>query len=105
MLVVTHGRYAVTPLQPPEGTAESDRRHDQPEKLRTRYASVDLDQVEFTGSGPTGRSVTLHLPLRFTPKAPLGPYRVEALATDVHGNSQGFDPVGTLTIQGKKYGR
>lgn len=67
--------------------------------LRDRHVALDLRQSQLLTSGPTGRHVTLRLPLRFHPQTPQGTYAVELLATDVHGNSQGFETAGTLQIR------
>jgi Tol biopolymer transport system component len=70
--------------------------------LRDRYVALDLRTSELITSGPTGRHVTLRLPLRFHTQTPVGAYTVEVLATDVHGNSQGFESAGTVEIRAKR---
>jgi hypothetical protein len=61
-----------------------------------------LADTTVVGSGPTGHSVTLTLRLRLAPQTPAGDYHVELLATDDHGNAQGFDPAGVLRVVPRK---
>jgi hypothetical protein len=71
-------------------------------KLHSRTITVDLkDSAVFT-SGPQGRSILLRLALRLKGAPAVGTYRIEVFASDIHGNSQGFAPAGTLTIVGGK---
>jgi hypothetical protein len=70
--------------------------------LRSDSVALDLRNSELVTSGPEGRDVTLRLALRFHRHAPQGTFAVEVLATDVHGNSQGFESAGTLEIRPKK---
>jgi hypothetical protein len=67
-------------------------------RLRTRDAILDLASSRVQGSGPTGRSVTLTITLRLRRHVKPGLYRIEVMATDDHGNSQGFEQVGTLSV-------
>jgi hypothetical protein len=66
--------------------------------LETDLAALDLEKSTIAGSGPDGQSVTLALSLTFTPEAHGRVFNVETLVTDLKGASQGFDPVGTVTI-------
>jgi hypothetical protein len=43
--------------------------------------------------------VTLALSLTFTPEARGRVFNVETLVTDLNGASQGFDPIGTVTVE------
>jgi CSLREA domain-containing protein len=52
------------------------------------------------GSGPTGPSVTLTLPLQVLPAAAGRAFTVEVRATDDAGVVQGFEPAGTLSVAG-----
>ena len=54
------------------------------------------------GSGPAGKSVTLTLDLRLDPQTPAGEYQVELLATDDHGNAEGFVLAGVLDVFSQK---
>jgi hypothetical protein len=67
-------------------------------RLRAGVVTLELADTTVVGSGPTGGSVTLTLRLRLAPQAPLGEYRVELLATDDHGNAQGFEAAGDLHV-------
>ena len=68
-------------------------------------ATLELSRSSVVGSGPEGLSVTLTISLKFHGKALAGNYRIELLATDDRGLSQGFEPAGILTIQVHKRGR
>jgi hypothetical protein len=50
------------------------------------------------GSGPTGPSVALTLPLQVLPAAAGRTFSVEVRATDDAGAVQGFEPAGSLTV-------
>ena len=52
------------------------------------------------GSGPTGPSVSLTLPLQVLPAASGRTFTLEVRATDDAGAVQGFEPAGTLTVAG-----
>jgi hypothetical protein len=71
-------------------------------KLRAGVVTLELADSTVVGSGPTGRSVTLTLRLRLDPQTPLGAYRLELLATDDHGNAQGFEQAGVLHVVAQK---
>ena len=72
--------------------------------LHMRGATLELSRSSVVGSGPEGLSVTLTISLKFNGKAPAGNYHIELLSTDDRGFSQGFEPAGTLTIQGHNRG-
>jgi hypothetical protein len=74
-----------------------------PNKLETQWATLDVANSTMTGSGPTGQLVTVVYALSFKPLAAGRIVNVDVLATDVSGNSQGFDPAGTLLIQPRVY--
>jgi Tol biopolymer transport system component len=82
----------------PAGAPGSDK------KLRAGVATLELADTTVVGSGPTGRSVTLTLRLRLAPQTPPGNYHVELLATDDHGNAQGFDQAGVLRLISRNEG-
>jgi WD40 repeat protein len=67
-------------------------------KLRAGAVALELAETAVVGSCPTGHTGTLTLRLRLGPQIPRGEYRIELLATDDHGNAQGFEPAGTLKI-------
>lgn len=71
-------------------------------KLGAGVVTLDLAHSAVVGSGPTGRSVTLTLRLRLAPRPLRGEYRVELLATDDHGNAQGFEQAGVLWVVTKR---
>jgi hypothetical protein len=73
--------------------------------LRSRGATLDLAHSAVVGSGPEGRSVALELALRLGPAAAGQTLRVEVAATDHHGNSQGFEPAGTLRVEARRHRR
>jgi hypothetical protein len=60
--------------------------------------TLELAGTTVVGSGPAGKSVTLTLDLRLAPQTPVGEYQVEFLATDDHGNAEGFVPAGVLDV-------
>ncbi len=64
----------------------------------TPWASLPLADTAVIGSGPTGQSVTLRLPLSFKPKATGGTYQIEVAATDDLGNTQDFERAGTVRV-------
>lgn len=61
-------------------------------------ARLDLAHSAIVTTGPQGKSVSLHFTLRFGASAAGHTFRLETLTTDHHGNSQGFDPAGTLHV-------
>jgi Tol biopolymer transport system component len=65
--------------------------------LQSGNARVDLRDSSVQGSGPTGPSVTLTLPVSFKPHAAGRTYLVEVIAFDDAGHEQ-IEPVGTLTV-------
>jgi hypothetical protein len=67
-------------------------------RLRTPYATLYLADTSVVGSGPTGPSVTLHIPLSFKPLAAGRTFVVEVAASDDDGNEDPFVQVGTLTV-------
>jgi hypothetical protein len=67
--------------------------------LGTPSASLNLAETSVVGSGPTGPSVTLNLPITFGPKA-AGHYRVELAAADDLGNQDGFVEAGEVSVVG-----
>jgi Tol biopolymer transport system component len=66
--------------------------------LETPIATLDLAQSSVTGSGPDGRDATFVFAIRLHTPAAGRHYTVEWMATDDHGNSQGFDPLGTWSV-------
>ena len=74
-----------------------------------RFESSDvallLRGTEVIGSGPTGPSVTLNLALKFKPEAAGRTFAVEMKAADDFGSVQGWDTVGTITVNRAHRGR
>jgi Tol biopolymer transport system component len=66
--------------------------------LDTPLAALDLVRSSVVGSGPTGPSVSVTFGVRFKAPASGQVYRVELLATDDSGNSQGFEQAGTWGV-------
>jgi len=58
-----------------------------------------LVQPKSLGSGPTGPSVTLTLPIHAHPSAAGHTFAIEAAAHDDAGATQDFEQVGTLTVR------
>lgn len=69
------------------------------EHFETNSATLYLEDTEVRGSGPNGPSVTLHLAMRFKPKARGKTFTVQILLTDDNGFVQGFDSIGTVTVR------
>ncbi|MBI1826441.1 MAG: cadherin-like domain-containing protein [Planctomycetes bacterium] len=61
--------------------------------------TLSLLESDVVGSGPTGPSVTLNLNLSFKPQAAGRTFTVEASATDDTGGEQGYETVGTITVE------
>lgn len=78
---------ACTPGQPPDSLP----------LLQGELAQLHLAEATITGSGPTGRSVTLNLPISFTGNAE-GHYVVELAATDDFGNQDDFVDASVLLV-------
>jgi hypothetical protein len=72
-----------------------------PVVLGTPYASLYMRDVSVVGSGPTGPSVTLNLPISFGPKA-AGHYKVELAAADDLGNQDDFVEAGDVLVVGEQ---
>lgn len=66
--------------------------------LEIPTASLDLAGSTVTGSGPAGRGVTLSFRVIFKEPTSGFTYRVELMATDDRGNSQGFDDAGSWGV-------
>jgi hypothetical protein len=69
------------------------------ERFDSNAATMYVEHSSVQGSGPTGPSVVLTYSLSFKPRAAGRTFRVEAFAIDDFGNQQGFDVVGTVSIQ------
>lgn len=67
--------------------------------LQTPLARLDLAHSSVTGSGPTGRSVTLKLNIAFAAKAAGHTYPVELAATDDFGQRDDFRLAGTVQVR------
>jgi len=70
-----------------------------PQPFETNAATMYVEGSRVQGSGPTGPSVVMTYSLSFKPQAAGRVFRVEAFATDDVGHQQGFDLVGTVTVQ------
>jgi hypothetical protein len=81
------------------GPSEAPGSH---KKLRAGVMTLELAGTTVVGSGPAGKSVTLTLDLRLDPQTPAGEYQVELLATDDHGNAEGFVLAGALEVTSHK---
>jgi hypothetical protein len=66
--------------------------------LDTSTAAMDLTQSNFQGSGPTGPSVTVTVELSFKPPAGGQVYASNLAATNVAGQVEGPQQVGTWTV-------
>ncbi len=60
-------------------------------------AQIDLAHASVIGSGPTGQSVTLNLPITFIAKAE-GRYLIELAASDDFGHQDDFVEAGTIQV-------
>jgi Tol biopolymer transport system component len=71
--------------------------------LENEMVSLDLYQSSFTGSGPTGRKVTVRFAVLFKEAAASEePYNIELFGVDDLGDKQGPDLAGGWTIGGKR---
>ena len=66
--------------------------------LTTPFGRLDLSQTQVIGSGPTGPSVTLRLPVSLTQGAANRTYDVEAAAESDSGIRDEFATAGVLTV-------
>ncbi|HJQ99463.1 MAG TPA: hypothetical protein VJ826_14205 [Candidatus Polarisedimenticolaceae bacterium] len=69
-----------------------------PNRLETDEATLYLRDAAVQGSGPTGPSVTLTLPLSFKPRASGHTFVVEVAASDDLGHHDDFVEAGTVTV-------
>src|SRR5262249_46326292 len=67
-------------------------------QLKSRLATLYLDDSKVEASGPTSPTVRLVLSLAFEPGAAGQSYPVEVRATNDDGQVQGFDHAATLTV-------
>jgi hypothetical protein len=67
-------------------------------RLETEEATLFLSDATVRGSGPTGPSVTLSLPLTFKPRAAGHTFVVEVAASDDLGHQDDFIQAGTVTV-------
>jgi Tol biopolymer transport system component len=67
--------------------------------LDTPMAALDLAGSAVVGTGAEGPSVVLKFAVRFKAPAAGRIYRVELLATDDNGNSQGFEQAGSWGVE------
>jgi hypothetical protein len=67
--------------------------------LQTADAEFHLADTQMIGSGPAGPSVTLKLVLSFKPRTRGKTLRALIQLTDDNGYIQGFDQIGTVTVQ------
>jgi len=66
--------------------------------LANHGARVDLSHATVVGSGPTGQSVTLTIPLILNHQFADHTFALEVAATDDNGLRADFEPAGTLTV-------
>jgi hypothetical protein len=66
--------------------------------LQTAWAQLRLSDASVVGSGPTGPSVTLNLPLTFSTQAAGHAYTVEVSASDDQDQESDFTQAGTLIV-------
>ncbi len=69
-----------------------------PGELEGDYVTLILADTTLTTSGPTGKTVQLHLVVRFNADAPRGDYVIEVTASNDAGELQAPTQVGTWTI-------
>jgi hypothetical protein len=86
-------------FNPISGRYENPVTPGSPQLFESNAATMYLEDSRVQGSGPTGPSVLLTYSLSFKPQAAGRVFRVEAFATDDFGHQQGFDLVGTVTVQ------
>jgi len=72
-----------------------------PNRLENEWASLDLAGALVQGSGPTGPSVTLTLPLTFKSRATGRTFSVEVAASDDLGHQDGFLASGHWLVQAR----
>jgi CSLREA domain-containing protein len=72
-----------------------------PNRLENEWASLDLAGALVQGSGPTGRSVTLTLPLTFKSRAAGRTFTIEVAASDDLGHQDGFLAGGDWLVQAR----
>jgi hypothetical protein len=66
--------------------------------LETETAAFNLAKSQALGSGPDGPDVTLTFNVAFKEPTVGQIYQLELMATDDHGNSQGFDLAGLWAV-------
>lgn len=66
--------------------------------LETDYATFDLGQASFAGSGPEGSTVSVTLPVTFKQAAAGQTYNIELFAVDDEEEVQGPDIAGSIDI-------
>jgi CSLREA domain-containing protein len=66
--------------------------------LANHGVRVDMANAQVVGSGPTGQSVTLTIPLTLNAQFAGHTFIVETAATDDSGQQAGFAPTGTLQV-------
>ena len=86
-------------FNPISGRYENPVTQGSPQRFETNAATMYVEDSRVQGSGPTGPSVVMTYSLSFKPLAAGRVFRVEAFATDDFGHQQGFDLVGTVTVQ------
>jgi CSLREA domain-containing protein len=69
-----------------------------PGRLETEWAVFDPTAARVVGSGPTGPSVTLTLPISFKPRAAGHTYQVSVAASDDFGHVDPFLATGVWTV-------
>jgi hypothetical protein len=72
--------------------------------FETQFARLDLTHSSVVGSGPSGRIVTLNLPISFKPSAAGRTFTVELSSNDDLGGQDDFFPAGSVTVQPDGHG-
>jgi photosystem II stability/assembly factor-like uncharacterized protein len=90
-------------IDPERGTSGPSFRSGAPNRLETSSATVYLSNTKIQPNTPDTSSVTLTLTVSFKPRAEGRIYNVEVFATNVLGQIQGPDLVGTLQVGNISY--